>query len=128
MKWPWPVWLHASSMSSQARTHWAASVIAQRPCGAGSCGSFASSRTLAVNIKHIAVSGPRWNTTVVVERRDTATLSGGAPYVNDGVHVVRTRRGKATSPHAYLDTEILALAFRKMAAEAVEAAAGLRQD
>ena len=40
----------------------------------------------AFNIKHISVSGPPWDTTIVVEWRDTATLPGGAPYVNDGAH------------------------------------------
>jgi ketosteroid isomerase-like protein len=74
---------------------------------------------LAFNIKHTAVSGPPWDTTIVVEWRDTATLPGGAPYVNDGVHVIRMRWGRVTSLHAYLDTEILAVAFRKMAAEGV---------
>ena len=78
---------------------------------------------LAFNVKHIAVSGPPWDTTIVVEWRDTATLPGGAPYVNDGVHVIRMRWGKVTSLHAYLDTEILALAFRKMAAEGIGEAA-----
>jgi hypothetical protein len=33
------------------------------------------------------------------------------------------RWGKVTSLHAYLDTEILALAFRKMAAEGIGEAA-----
>ena len=84
---------------------------------------------LAFNVKHIAVSGPPWDTTIVVEWRDTATLPGGAPYVNDGVHVIRMRWGKVTSLHAYLDTEILALAFRKMAAEGIgEAAADCHSD
>jgi ketosteroid isomerase-like protein len=74
---------------------------------------------LTFNIKHISVSGPPWDTTIVVEWRDTATLPGGAPYVNDGAHVIRMRWAKVTSLHAYLDTEILALAFRKMAAEGI---------
>jgi ketosteroid isomerase-like protein len=77
---------------------------------------------LAFNVKHIAVSGSPWNTTIVVEWRDTATLPGGTPYVNDGAHVMRMRWGKVTHLHAYLDTEIIALAFRKMAAEGTEEA------
>jgi ketosteroid isomerase-like protein len=44
---------------------------------------------LAFKIKHIAVSGSPWDTTIVVEWRDTAPLPGGRPYVNDGVHVMR---------------------------------------
>jgi hypothetical protein len=36
---------------------------------------------LAFNIKHVAVSGSPWDTTIVVEWRDTAPLPGGTPYV-----------------------------------------------
>jgi ketosteroid isomerase-like protein len=49
---------------------------------------------LAFKIKHIAVSGSPWDTTIVVEWGDTAPLPGGRPYVNDGVHVMRMRWGK----------------------------------
>ena len=71
---------------------------------------------LNFTIKHIAVSGWPGDTTVVVEWRDTATLADGAPYVNDGVHIVRMRWSKVVSLHAYLDTEIYAAACRQLAA------------
>lgn len=70
---------------------------------------------LQFTIKHIAVSGPPWNTVAIVEWRDTATPADAVPYVNDGVHVVRLRWGKLSSLHAYLDTEIVANACRRMA-------------
>ena len=55
-----------------------------------------------------------WNTIVVVEWRDYATLAGGVPYVNDGAHVIGLKWGKVVSLHAYLDTQILIEAFRVM--------------
>lgn len=70
---------------------------------------------LHFTIKHIAVSGPPWNTSAVIEWRDAATPADGVPYVNDGTHVVRLRWGKLVSLHAYLDTEIVADACRRMA-------------
>jgi ketosteroid isomerase-like protein len=122
MKSHWPALLRALSIFSRARTHWAANVIRSQPCGCGSQRLFRLLPHLAFNVKHIAVSGSPWNTTIVVEWRDTATLPGGTPYVNDGVRVMRMRWGKVTHLHAYLDTEIIALAFRKMAAEGIEEA------
>jgi ketosteroid isomerase-like protein len=74
-------------------------------------------------IKHMAVSGMPWNTTVVVEWRDTATFVTGEPYVNDGVHVIRICWGKLVSLHAYLDTEIYATACRRMAEQGITEAA-----
>ena len=70
---------------------------------------------LNFTIKHVAVSGMPWNTTVVVEWRDRATLASGDPYVNDGTHVVRMRWGRVVSLHAYLDTAVFADACRRMA-------------
>ena len=62
---------------------------------------------LRFEIKHLAVSGPPWNTTVVVEWRDFATLADGTEYVNDGAHAIQIRWGKVVVLHAYLDTQIL---------------------
>lgn len=70
-------------------------------------------------IKHIAVSGWPWATTVVVEWRDYATLADGSAYVNDGVHAIQIRWGKVVVLHAYLDTQILMDALRVMAAAGV---------
>ncbi|MDT8913485.1 nuclear transport factor 2 family protein [Amycolatopsis sp. PS_44_ISF1] len=84
---------------------------------------------LAFTVKHIAVSGPPWNTTAVIEWRDEATLAAGGDYANDGVHVVRMRWGKAISLHAYLDTAVFADSCRRMAQAGItEAGAAPIQD
>ncbi len=80
---------------------------------------FRLNRDLRFTIKHAAVSGPPWDTTAVVEWRDTATLANGSPYANDGVHVVRLRWGRVVSLHAYLDTEVFADACAAMAAAGI---------
>lgn len=84
---------------------------------------FRLNRDLSFTIKHVAVAGPPWDTTAVVEWRDTAVLATGADYVNDGVHVVRMRWTRVVSLHAYLDTEVFGTACRQMA-EAGVAEAG----
>ncbi len=74
---------------------------------------------LGFKIKHIAVSGWPWATTVVVEWRDFATLADGTRYVNDGAHAIQIRWGKVVVLHAYLDTQIMVDALRAMAAAGV---------
>jgi ketosteroid isomerase-like protein len=74
---------------------------------------------LKFEIKHIAVSGWPWRTTVVVEWRDYATLADGTPYVNDGAHAIQIAWGKVVVLHAYLDTQVLIDAMRKMVAAGV---------
>jgi len=78
---------------------------------------------LRFSIKHIAVSGWPWATTVVVEWRDFATLADGTAYVNDGAHAIQIRWGKVVVLHAYLDTQIVVDAMRAMAAAGVAEAA-----
>jgi ketosteroid isomerase-like protein len=85
---------------------------------------FRLNRELDFTVKHAAVSGPPWDTTAVVEWRDTATLAHGGPYVNDGVHVVRLRWGRVVSLHAYLDTDVLVRGCHEMAAAGVTEATG----
>ncbi|MBY0561014.1 nuclear transport factor 2 family protein [Hyphomicrobium sp.] len=74
---------------------------------------------LRFKVKHMAVSGWPWNTTVLVEWRDFATLANGAPYVNDGAHAIQIRWGKVVVLHAYLDTQIMIDAMRTMEAAGV---------
>jgi len=84
---------------------------------------------LRFDIKHMAVSGWPWLTTVVVEWRDYATLADGTPYVNDGAHAIQLRWGKVVVLHAYLDTVIVVDAMRVMARAGVtEAAAAKIED
>jgi ketosteroid isomerase-like protein len=78
---------------------------------------------LNFTIKHIAVSGWPWDTTIVVEWRDSATLASGESYVNDGTHIVRMRWGKVVALHAYLDTALFADACRRMAEAGIAEAA-----
>jgi ketosteroid isomerase-like protein len=87
---------------------------------------FRLNKKLNFTIKHIAVSGTPWDTTAIIEWRDTATLANGdTSYFNDGTHVIRMRWGKVVSLHAYLDTEKVVTVLRQMAehgfAEAVAA-------
>lgn len=69
---------------------------------------------LRFEIKHMAVSGWPWRTTVVVEWRDYATLADGTPYVNDGAHAIQLSWGKVVVLHAYLDTAVLVDAMKTM--------------
>lgn len=90
---------------------------------------FRLNRNLNFDIRHVAVAGWPWDTTVSVEWSDSATLANDAPYINDGVHVVRMRWGKVVSLHAYLDTALFDDACRSMAdAGIAEAAAPPIQD
>ena len=77
---------------------------------------FESGNKFDFSIKHIAVSGTPWDTTAIIEWRDTATLANGdTSYFNDGMHVIRLHWGKAVSVHEYLDTAKLVNAFRNLA-------------
>jgi ketosteroid isomerase-like protein len=79
---------------------------------------FRLNQKLDFTIQHIAVSGTPWDTTAIIEWRDTATLANGDnSYVNDGIHIIRMRWGKVVSLHAYLDTEKVVTVFRQMAVE-----------
>lgn len=77
---------------------------------------------LHFTIKHISVSGSPRDTTALIEWHDSATTATGAPYDNDGVHVVRLRWGKLVSLHAYLDTAIVEEACRHMKVQGVKEA------
>jgi ketosteroid isomerase-like protein len=80
-------------------------------------------------IKHVAVSGWPWDTTAVIEWHDSAKTATGAPYDNDGAHVVRLSWGKLVSLHAYLDTQIVIDACKEMADGGIaEASAAAIQD
>lgn len=61
---------------------------------------YAINRNLRFKVLNVAVSGTLWNTNVVVEWIDRATLANGDSYENQGVHFVRMRWGKVISLHA----------------------------
>ncbi len=48
---------------------------------------------LGFEVKHVLVRGWPWDTQVAVEWVDRATPPDGVPYVNEGAHVMRLRRG-----------------------------------
>jgi ketosteroid isomerase-like protein len=87
---------------------------------------FRLNKNLDFDLKHIAVSGTPWNTTVTVEWTDGATLANGLPYFNRGVHVVRMKWGKVTSLHAYLDTAVWIDACRSMQNDGIAEAAAAK--
>jgi ketosteroid isomerase-like protein len=53
--------------------------------------------------------------TLVAEWIDRATPADGTSYENRGVHVLKLRWGRIVSIHAYLDTQIVAAASRRLA-------------
>jgi len=80
---------------------------------------------LSFKIKNIAVSGWPWDTTVAVEWLDRAMPVDGSPYVNEGVHIIKLRWGKAVSIHAYLDTQHVEALCRRLATFGLEEASAL---
>jgi len=65
----------------------------------------------------IAVSGMPWNTTALVEWRDSFSLPDGTRRGNQGVHALRLRWGKVVSLRVYCDTAALAAILGEMAAQ-----------
>jgi ketosteroid isomerase-like protein len=70
---------------------------------------------LSFEVTATAASGPPWNMTLVAEWIDRATPADGTSYENRGVHVLKLRWGRIVSIHAYLDTQIVAAASRRLA-------------
>ena len=74
------------------------------------------------DVKRVGVTGPPWDMWVAVEWSDRGECADGLPYDNEGSHWIRIHRGKATYIHAYLDTEKVTAACRRMAAAGIEEA------
>ena len=70
---------------------------------------------LRFDVRRIIVSGPIWNTVVAVEWIAYVTPKAGAPYENQGAHIIRIRRGRVVYLHAYEDSQKVAEACREMA-------------
>jgi ketosteroid isomerase-like protein len=79
--------------------------------------------SLAFEVHRVSSRGFPWNTWVAVEWTDRATAADGEPYENHGAHWIRLRWFKATHVHAYLDTQVVEHACRRMAANGIEEAA-----
>jgi ketosteroid isomerase-like protein len=78
---------------------------------------------LNFEVKRVVAKGWPWNTLVAIEWTDHGSAADGEPYENEGAHWIRLRWGKGTYVHAYLETERLADACRRMAAAGIEEAA-----
>jgi ketosteroid isomerase-like protein len=78
---------------------------------------------LNFEVKRVVAKGWPWDTMVAVEWRDHGRAADGEPYENEGAHWIRLRWGKGTYVHAYLETERVADACRRMAAAGIEEAA-----
>ena len=74
-------------------------------------------------IKKVVVSGMPWNTNIAVEWQDKATPANGEPYVNEGVHLIKMRWGKAVYIHGYLDTQLFIDLCERLAATGLQEAA-----
>lgn len=77
---------------------------------------------LDIKVHHLAVAGWPWDTTVIAEWTDSATLADGQPYENHGNHVIRLRWFRAVSLHAMLDTVVWDAACARMIENGVEEA------
>lgn len=79
---------------------------------------------LRFEVRRVLVRGWPWDTHVAVEWVDRATPPDGIPYVNAGTHVLRLRRGRIVSLHAYCDTQkVAAVCDRRAARGMAEAGA-----
>jgi ketosteroid isomerase-like protein len=76
-------------------------------------------------IKNIIVSGFPWNTNIAVEWVDSAMPADGSEYVNEGVHIIKMRWGKAVYIHAYLDTQLVEALFKRLSAYGMAEASAL---
>ncbi len=75
------------------------------------------------SIQNMQIMGMPWATTVVTRFQDVVTPQLGAPYVNDGIQVIRIRWGKAISVRTYVDTLKVDKALRYMAENGIAEAA-----
>ncbi len=78
---------------------------------------------LSFEVHEVAVRGWPWDTAVSIQWSDRGVGADGTPYVNEGAHWIHLRWGKATSVHAYLDTEGVTRLLQTMAAAGIEEAA-----
>jgi ketosteroid isomerase-like protein len=74
-------------------------------------------------VQRVVSKGWPWSTWVAIQWTARLRPLRGAPYMNYGAHWVHIRWGKATSFHAYLDTQLVARSCAEMAAGGIEEAA-----
>ena len=78
---------------------------------------------LRFTVTRTSVSGWPWDLTVTVEWRADVRPALGPAYLNVGAHVLRVRRGRVACLHAYEDSQVVAEACARMAADGIEEAA-----
>ena len=78
---------------------------------------------LHFEVKRVVVRGWPWDTHVAVEGVDRATPTDGVPYVNEGTHFLRLRRGRLVYLRAYCDTQKVAEVCERLARMGVAEAA-----
>jgi len=78
---------------------------------------------LRFEVRDVLVKGWPWNTKVAVAWVAQVTPLVGEPYANEGVHLIQFRWGRLMYFHAYEDSQKVADACRRMAAEGIEEAA-----
>jgi ketosteroid isomerase-like protein len=78
------------------------------------------------DVKDVVVNGTPWGLTVVSAQWSVhGTLENGYLFENEGLHMIRVKRGKLVSVRVYLDTQKSAAALRSLAESGVnEAQAG----
>ena len=78
---------------------------------------------LRFELHEVAVRGWPWKTEVAAEWTIRASAEGGEPYVNHGATFLRIRWGRVVDIREYLDTQLAAENFRRLARTGVEEAA-----
>jgi ketosteroid isomerase-like protein len=71
---------------------------------------------LKLTVHDVWVKGLPHRTTTIVRWTGTQTFPDGSPYVNHGVHIVRTRWGKAVDIDANEDSQLVARYLTMLAA------------
>ena len=74
-------------------------------------------------VHRTVVGGAPWDFWIAVQWTARLRPQAGDPYDNEGAHWIRVRRGKVVLFHAYLNTQLIADACRRMATAGIAEAA-----
>jgi ketosteroid isomerase-like protein len=78
---------------------------------------------LHFEVKEVAVRGPPWDATIMVQWENRGRACDGRPYANQGTHVLRLRWGRVIYLHEYLDSQQVAAVCLRLARQGVSEAA-----
>ena len=73
-------------------------------------------------VGRIISSGPPWDIWIAVTWDAQITPAAGDPYINQGSHFFRIRKGRVSFFHAFEDSQKVARACERMAAAGIEEA------